>query len=234
MQLDSSGSILCEAHALLWSIWQFAKAPRTEHDTSHSSQMAGFQARLSQIRLQMPQSAFQLPQPSHRRAFWLVALLDGITILLNYESLDKTNKEQRPPTSKSDKSAPGLGDFDPNFSRGVVAASHAVRLVEDALMVSTAPLLNPHLAPIWFLCCRVKVLSWMQSSDPSPRSEVNTLLAALELLQNEYAPITKVYRDAVLSDLAAEPAELWSIRQGGLRALCQQSTEWLFQGTSLS
>ena len=188
--------------------------------------MADFKSKLSQLRLRVPRSVLHhQQQPNTRRTFWLAVLLDAISILVHYE--DQAHDDDEYPDAISGPAA-DPHDLRPQIPKYVLAANNATRRLDDALAVSTELLLNPFLAPVWFLCCRAKVLHWVATKDGSARSAINTLLSALDLLSAEGSPVAKLYRDAAVSDLTAEPGKLLISKKGGLRLLSHQITQWLF------
>ena len=160
--------------------------------------------------------------------FWLNAILDTVTIFLYYNETPEHTNDTRPTTNPMTWETTRNQGPSSSSSRCVAAAVHCVRLAKDILAVSFAPLQNPHLAPMLFICGHILIQHWARTKNDEVREEADMAVSILERLGETY-PGLKAYVHAARREANFAENEGEGRTGRSLKALTKECSHFLFR-----
>lgn len=207
MQVISLGGIigvptvrlLQKAIVLLGRITEYGNfVPLDSNQKQRADEFRELQSSLTRFWLSLPESLSSItntPPKDVPHTTWLIIILHTCSILLDY------------PTSVCGKSGGVLKNFvsDAGESRGFLQAFNSVQAIIDVVKqtssVSASSLVNPFLAPSYFLCCRFLLARWRQTQKQSHRFDVDLLVALFDRMSEMGIQLSQRFKELVEQDL---------------------------------
>lgn len=156
------------------------------------------------VKLQSTLVQFWIPVSTHLSStfhdpyvLWLNIILHTCSILLNYP-VSVCGKTDGLPSKFAQGSSNNRG-----FLRGFRGVEAIVDLLKQLLSAdpSASALLNPLLAPSYFMCCRFLVARWRQTRNESYRAQSELIVDLLGRMSDKGCPLARLYKDTVAKDI---------------------------------
>ncbi|CAI7630801.1 unnamed protein product [Penicillium palitans] len=132
-----------------------------------------------------------VPPENASQTFWLLIVAHTCSAILFYV----TEVERRGPGGAN------LPTERENFTCTYKSVNKIVTGLRQVSGLAIDAVLNPMLAPSYFMCCRFILTQWRLSQQGSYRLDLNLVLKLLERMSQEQAQLPRIYKDIIDQEL---------------------------------